>query len=160
MLHSFEIHVTQCRDLFEKRESLKPMKERRKCPTEPLAMAAYTQTSGKNGSIMSRKDLDAINAASQQTWTAESLVKCQFCNRAFLPEKIKIHNKSCTADNPARKVSDPVSRRAADSSYTPSYEQNGGNYDAAGGYDGAADNTDFIRCKECGRSFNGNSYAR
>jgi len=37
MLHSFDIHIAQCRDLFEKREMQKPPKERRSCPQDPFA---------------------------------------------------------------------------------------------------------------------------
>jgi hypothetical protein len=41
MLHSFAIHEAQCRELFEKREALKPPKERRKCPSDPFASTGY-----------------------------------------------------------------------------------------------------------------------
>lgn len=42
MLHSFDIHVVQCRDLFEKREMQKPVKERRSCPQDPFAKGGAT----------------------------------------------------------------------------------------------------------------------
>lgn len=153
MLHSFEIHVAQCRDLFEKREMTKPPKERRKCPTDP--------TIGMKGT-MNPNDLDAVNAASQQAWTG-SLAKCKFCGRSFLQEKLHIHNKSCTADNPARRVDEPVRRgnekpiTSTQQSYDISaYEsQDGFEYAAGsgGGYGG-------YRCNDCGRSFNEIAYEK
>lgn len=146
MLHSFEIHVAQCKDLFEKREMTKPPKERRKCPTDP------TMTFKGN-----MNDLDAVNAASQQAWTG-TLAKCLFCGRSFLPEKIHIHNKSCTADNPARRVDEPVRRgneKPIASSQGPTYNEEDA-YEAAG----TAGAYGGFRCNDCGRSFNEIAYEK
>jgi hypothetical protein len=103
LLPGYERHVQQCRDLFEKREQLKPPKERRACPTDPMLMNAYaTLPSGRKGSY-SNAELDEINTASQRAWEG-TLSSCQHCGRKFLPEKLVIHNRSCTASNPARRV--------------------------------------------------------
>jgi hypothetical protein len=49
-------------------------------------------------------DLDALNQRATDTFNTESLSTCPYCGRTFLPEKLVIHNKSCTAENPARRV--------------------------------------------------------
>jgi hypothetical protein len=36
------------------------------------------------------------------------LQPCQFCDRSFLPDRLIVHHRSCTAFHPARKVSDPI----------------------------------------------------
>jgi protein-arginine kinase activator protein McsA len=164
MLHSFEIHVAQCRDLFEKRENTKLPKERRKCPTDPTAGQSF----GNTNMAMSRKDLDNLNAVSQQVWTAESLSKCRNCGRSFLPEKIGIHNKSCTADNPARRVDESVNRRV-DNLGTP-VQSNGTKSSGMKGSQGYNLNAgegqsnfesgDMVECRDCGRSFNSQAFSK
>jgi hypothetical protein len=105
-----------------------------------------------SGKITS-KELDALNAALQEIWTTETLLRCQNCNRTFLPEKLKIHNRSCTAANPARRVDEPV-KRGNDNDYDAAYTQDlRSNYgDEVGG--------NLIKCKDCGRSFNAVSFPK
>jgi hypothetical protein len=31
-------------------------------------------------------------------------VRCNYCGRKFAPDRLKIHHKSCTRDNPAAKL--------------------------------------------------------
>lgn len=154
MLHSFPIHEAQCRDLFEKRESQKPPKERRKCPEDP--MKGYTPN-------MSAKALDELNAASYKAWSEQALVRCGNCNRTFLPEKLPIHQRSCTADRPARRVDEAVN--AVQSSFTQAELFSAGRGQQNARYnepDDAylANSGDMIPCKNCGRRFNANSYAK
>jgi protein-arginine kinase activator protein McsA len=167
MLHSFEIHITQCRDLFEKRENTKPPKERRKCPSDPTAGQSFGNSS--SGMSMSRKELDSLNAASQQVWTAESLSKCRYCGRSFLPEKIGIHNKSCTADNPARRVDESVNRRvdnlgapaqAYNVTNTTGLKGNQGYNLNAGEGQSYQDDGDLVECRDCGRSFSSQAFSK
>ena len=44
MVHSFAIHETQCRDLFNARENQKPPKERKVCPEDPLIQMRKNQS--------------------------------------------------------------------------------------------------------------------
>lgn len=163
MIHSFAIHEPQCRELFEKREALKPAKERRKCPADPVAHMEAT-----------KGNIDEINDISNQAWS-DNLAKCQFCGRSFLPEKLLIHNKSCTASKPSRSVNSAqrVSSSssssfaatasgtygdAAHSASTP--KRSSGNvsddYATPAGFVPAS----FIQCPTCGRSFNEIAYAK
>lgn len=142
MVHSFAIHEVQCRELFEKREALKPPKERRACPSDPLV--------GRSHDL---KSLDAINAASQESWSAGALAQCQNCGRKFLPEKLIIHNKSCRVDNPARRVDEPVDRRMNSKSSSNRYD-----FDTAE----IAPNVSagLNQCPSCGRTFNEIAYVK
>jgi protein-arginine kinase activator protein McsA len=158
MLHSFAIHEVQCREMFEKWESKKPPKERRKCPEDPMK--------GFH-SNMSMKQLDALNAASHQTWTEQALVRCVNCNRTFLPEKLPIHQRSCTAANPARKVDDSVSTSqygASDRSMsaTLTKRQSTDRFASDSLPDDAslANCGNLVACRNCGRKFSGASYVK
>lgn len=96
LIAGYQHHVSQCGELFLKREALKPPKERRALPIDPYASIPM-------GSNITRKELDEMNAMTQQVFT-QTLAPCAFCGRKFLPEKLVIHNKSCRADNPAKQV--------------------------------------------------------
>ena len=151
MLHSFDIHISQCRDLFEKRENLKPPKERRKCPDDPSANIFNHEKQG--GRSISTKELDSLNSAAMDTWNTESLLQCKNCNRSFLPDKLKIHNKSCTSSNPARRVDESVNRRVNTGTYDISqYNDYATNMDY--------DNGNLNQCKVCGRKFNSVSFQK
>ena len=93
MVHSFAIHEPQCRELFEQRENLKPVKERRPCPVDPAI-------------TLKTNNIDALNAAGN----TGSLIPCIHCNRTFMSDKLRIHHKSCTAKTPARRVDEPIKR--------------------------------------------------
>lgn len=65
------------------------------------------------GGVPSAAELDAMNALATAAFNTEALDTCEHCGRTFLPEKLKIHNKSCTAEKPARRVDQSV-RKSAD----------------------------------------------
>jgi len=96
LLPGFAQHVVQCRELFEKREILKPPKERRPCPPDPMLFS-----SNKRG--YTENELALENAAAMKSFET-TLSQCRNCGRTFLPEKLATHNRSCTSSNPARSV--------------------------------------------------------
>lgn len=100
MVHSFEIHENQCRSLFIERENLKPIKQRRKCPDNPFA------------NKIGLTNLNELNDVAYQSYTT-NLSTCQYCNRKFSEDKLKIHNRSCTSSNPARRIDESVNRRTS-----------------------------------------------
>lgn len=122
MLHSFDIHIKQCKELFLAREALKDPKERKKLPEDPMEKLGFN--GGQSPEKRSSSDaagaaspspanteglsLDEINRMATEAFNNEALSRCAFCGRTFLPEKLAIHNRSCTAENPARKVTDGV----------------------------------------------------
>lgn len=127
-LHSFEIHLKQCKELWIAREAEKDPRVRKPLPEDPMlklgiALDEASQGSGNGGGgggALSARKLEEINRISTQAFNTEALSACEFCGRTFLPEKLAIHNKSCTADNPARKVTDSVNRRQGNSNNTTS----------------------------------------
>lgn len=122
MVHSYEIHLKQCKELWIAREAQKDPRERKPLPEDPAERLGYSTSPAKGGvggssngdggspAPMSAQDLEAINKAANQAYNTESLSVCAFCGRSFLPEKLVIHNRSCTADNPARRANDNVRR--------------------------------------------------
>mmetsp|Transcript_14523 Transcript_14523/g.21374 ORF Transcript_14523/g.21374 Transcript_14523/m.21374 type:complete len:287 (-) Transcript_14523:262-1122(-) len=111
-LASFEIHLKQCKKLWVDRENQKPRHERKPLPPTPRASggggggSSEQAVGGGNtsGADMSQAELDAMNAAAQDAYNNEALSTCLYCGRSFLPEKLLIHNKSCTAEKPAKRV--------------------------------------------------------
>lgn len=134
MVHSYDIHLKQCKELFLAREALKDPRERKKLPEDPMerllkggGAVGESETSspdkrgggGGGGSVMNSPatggalntegmSLDEINRIASEAFNNEALARCAFCGRTFLPEKLAIHNKSCTAENPARRVNEGV----------------------------------------------------
>eukprot|EP01031_Cornospumella_fuschlensis_P036411 gene36411-44170_t len=176
LLPGYDNHVLQCRALFEKREAQKPPKERRQCPPDPMSY----MSSGKYGNE------EEANAAAMKAWES-TLSSCQNCGRSFLPDKLVLHQRSCTASNPARRVNEGV-RRA-----TNQYGEDNGSF-APGSNDSNFNNSRSIgnaglrgtmksqmslnagggpppmnnfpeyvmlnKCANCGRNFNEVSYAK
>jgi hypothetical protein len=119
-LHSFEIHLKQCKELWIAREAEKDPRERKKLPEDPMLKFAGGGGGGSDGGspMPTAKDLEEINKLSTAAFNTEALDTCAFCGRTFLAEKLVIHNRSCTAENPARKLTDGVKRGGAPT-YSP-----------------------------------------
>lgn len=125
-LSSYEIHLKQCKDLWIKREEKKPKNERKPLPEDPFINANHHNTistagahspGGSGGgfsSEISTSQLEAMNAVAQNSYNDVALFKCEWCGRSFLEEKLKIHNRSCTEENPARRVDAKVKVGRAD----------------------------------------------
>lgn len=116
-LHSFDIHLKQCKELWIAREAEKDPRERKKLPEDP-ALKLGIALDGSTEGLPSAKDLEEINKLSTVAFNTEALDTCAYCGRTFLPEKLLIHNKSCTSENPARKLTDGV-KRGGGASNTP-----------------------------------------
>lgn len=116
MLHSYDIHLKQCKELWIARENQKDPRERKKMPEDPFANGGFPGNSsggasgggGDDAHIPTAAELEEMNNRANQIFNTETLSTCAFCGRTFLPEKLAIHNRSCTADNPARRVNDNV----------------------------------------------------
>ena len=104
MLHSFKIHEPQCIKLWEDREKLKPLKERKPCPRDPLReMIREKEKLGKALNLRSRETLDELNKASAEAHNG-TLEACQHCDRTFANGALAKHQKSCTRANPWKKL--------------------------------------------------------
>lgn len=94
---SIKIHIPQCEKKFEDEQKRLPPSQRRKLPDPPMNAVPDT-------SSMSAKELDEHNEAAFRTFNDAVLVPCQYCGRTFLPDRLEIHNRSCTEDRPAKRV--------------------------------------------------------
>lgn len=188
LLPGYDIHVAKCREIFEQREAQKPPKERRACPRDP-----YASMGGRSGG----RSLEEENEIIHQQWKS-NLAQCENCGRSFLPEKLPVHQRSCTSSNPAKRVLGSFRSEAAETwdgrgstsaflepSSTSSGKRGGaaasvrgssfGDDDrtfggqqsfgrsgkAMGGLDQYRDTPEYghlIKCRECGRNFNPDSY--
>lgn len=83
-----------------------PMLSMSKSLSKTSTTANAGTTKVDNGDL----DIEELNRLATATFNTETLETCNFCGRTFLAEKLKIHNRSCTSDNPARKVSENVKR--------------------------------------------------
>lgn len=119
-LSSFNIHVPQCKELWIKREEKKDPKERKPVPLDPL-LQSQSASDNKPASVSENHvndnrsenggmSLEEINRISSEAFNTSALNRCEYCGRTFLPEKLVIHNRSCTAEHPARRVTDAVNR--------------------------------------------------
>lgn len=95
---SITIHEPQCLKKWHLENNKLPKRMQRKPPMKPAAYDALA-TIGTYG----RVDLEKVNEAAFQS-AQEQLIPCNICNRTFLPDRLEIHQRSCTASNPARSV--------------------------------------------------------
>lgn len=98
-LHSFDIHLKQCKELWIAREAQKDPRERKPLPPDPFEAGGCADRTN-----LTPEQLQAINDKSSQQYNSVSLSQCQWCGRTFLPEKLVVHNRSCTQETPAKRI--------------------------------------------------------
>jgi zinc-finger of a C2HC-type len=98
-LHSFGIHIKQCKKLWIAREALKDKCDRKKVPQDPEIMQKYDYSQLID---VSDAELAEINRVTSEIYNTISLSTCLHCGRSFLLERLIVHNRSCTFDNPCR----------------------------------------------------------
>jgi hypothetical protein len=122
-INSYEIHLRQCKELWVAREELKPdPRDRKPLPLDPTSAATFTpkKQHSANTSSVSKNNLDELNRLAIESFNSVSLDRCEVCGRTFLPEKLLIHQRSCSVARPARRVDEPVNRKIGNSSLTSS----------------------------------------
>lgn len=107
LIAGYEHHIKQCAALFEKRQALLPPKERRMLPPRPEAL-------GRGGGLTMQEHNEMAMRA-----MASTMAECEHCGRTFLPEKLAIHHKSCSASTPARRVGQVGQIRSGGSTLSP-----------------------------------------
>ncbi|KAF0693507.1 Aste57867_15533 [Aphanomyces stellatus] len=103
-LSSFEIHLKQCKQLWIAQEELKPLKERRPVPEPPpiLAASAGDDAPLKTAYEMTAEELEAQNRAAQQAFEQKVCQRPSTSLHGIC--RLAIHNRSCTAEHPAKAV--------------------------------------------------------
>lgn len=112
-LHSFDIHVKQCEDSWISEERMKEM-----CDTKPVPNYPTDGLAIHDINLLYCKSTEELTEI-DETFNTVSLSVCLYCGRSFLREKLIIHNKSCTADNPGRPVKTTSEPRFAEECVIP-----------------------------------------
>ncbi|GAQ83333.1 hypothetical protein KFL_001440210 [Klebsormidium nitens] len=107
-------HLSICSKLEKwlNEENKKPKKERRPLPQPPKELPIL------NGPA-SPKEIDAFNEAMYEHWEKEVLESCAYCGRRFKPEALKIHNRSCTAEKPAKPAGTALTAASLSNNLSP-----------------------------------------
>ena len=96
---SIDIHIPQCLKKYEAAQLQLPPEQRRPAPAAPVLLAPSKGVSDA-----------AYNDAAYQALEA-NMAECEHCGRTFAPDRLPIHQRSCTAERPARRR--PASRAGA-----------------------------------------------
>ncbi|CAJ0575638.1 unnamed protein product, partial [Mesorhabditis spiculigera] len=99
---SIGIHEPQCMQKWHAENDKLPKSKRRPPPVKPEAVIV-------GGSV----DVAATNEANWQA-AQGSMVECEHCGRRFKQDRLEVHQRSCTAQNPAKRApSKSVDRKTA-----------------------------------------------
>jgi hypothetical protein len=90
---SIEIHIPQCEKLFMKRQALLPRHQKQRLPDRPRGLPKFS----------SSQEQEEYNNIAFRNFNDKVLKKCDNCGRTFHPERLAIHLRSCTVDNPSRR---------------------------------------------------------
>lgn len=120
---SIAIHLKQCKTRFLEEEAQKPSRERRplpvrawvgnfarrrlRSPPPPPPQPEPSSVDYSDASTFTTKNLEAANDAAFKAYNTAALFPCAHCGRTFLPHALTIHNRSCTADRPAKRPVGP-----------------------------------------------------
>lgn len=74
-------------------------------------MATTGNVAEIDASKLSQKELEALNKNALSDFYEKVLVPCPWCGRTFLEDKLKIHNRSCTEEHPAKRVGEGAKPR-------------------------------------------------
>jgi len=96
---SITIHEPHCIKKWHAENKKLPKHLRRKMPSKP----DYSKLA--NGDYDGNY-IDQVNEASYKA-AQEQLIPCRNCGRTFLPDRLQVHQKSCTSDNPMKKLQRP-----------------------------------------------------
>ncbi|KAM3127935.1 hypothetical protein pb186bvf_019954 [Paramecium bursaria] len=81
-----------CKVKFLNEEAKKPPNQRRPLPSTPKGLQGSQQY-----------NLEEYNNNAMETYNNDALVRCQNCDRTFLPDSLIRHQKACTADKPFKR---------------------------------------------------------
>ena len=87
---SLPIHIKSCARLWEEKELKKPPAERKAIPVAPENLPQGTTV----------KDITKHNDIVNDYFNNNVMVQCPNCCRTFFEDRIEIHLRSCTSENP------------------------------------------------------------
>uniref|UniRef100_A0A1I7XF53 Zinc finger protein 474 n=1 Tax=Heterorhabditis bacteriophora TaxID=37862 RepID=A0A1I7XF53_HETBA len=90
---SISIHEPKCLEKWHIENNKLPKKQRRQAPVKPKVIK------DKDGNV----DVEAMNEAAWEN-SQKLMVQCEHCGRRFQEDRLPVHQRSCTAENPAKKI--------------------------------------------------------
>lgn len=82
-IHSIDIHLQHCQELYRKRQVCLPVPDQQPLPSL--------------GDV-SDLTLQERNERAQSLYNDSALVPCQYCDRTFYPDRLKVHLRSCVKE--------------------------------------------------------------
>lgn len=93
---SLKIHMKSCKTKFELAQKDLPPNRRRNADKiiadYERNQAMMNQGVGGNGAF----NMDALNQQAFDQYNKDALVKCEFCGRTFLPDRLEVHQRICS----------------------------------------------------------------
>lgn len=96
---SLGIHLPVCRKKFQIEQKSLPDNLKRVEPEPPQLLDKILAEED-----ISEDDIKNYNDRAVEIWNNETLVKCDHCNRSFLPEKLSKHQKCCSLEKPMQNL--------------------------------------------------------
>ena len=97
---SISIHAEACEKRFLAEQAALPLRERKPLP-KPIDYSVIG-VGGQSEEALQRS-MEAINEAARAA-SDTLMAACAHCGRTFNPERLVIHNRSCTAEHPAKRL--------------------------------------------------------
>ncbi|KAI6190949.1 hypothetical protein M3Y97_00174100 [Aphelenchoides bicaudatus] len=99
---SIEIHQPKCLEKWRVQNQKLPKHQRKAEPVKPEIIRTH------DGGI----DMIATNEAMYQA-AQQQLVGCEHCGRTFNPDRLEVHQRSCSSVNPAKSIPGSLKTRHA-----------------------------------------------
>jgi len=102
-INSISIHVSACEKLYQEKQANLPPRERKALPEKIDYSSLMSRGLGGSESQDAGALVDKLNEEARET--SNSLMEsCSNCGRTFNPDRLVVHNRSCTADRPHKKL--------------------------------------------------------
>ena len=88
---SLKIHMKSCKQKFELAQQDLPPNKRRSADKIIANYEANNRAIGGGGKF----NMDALNQQAFDQYNQDALVKCEYCGRTFLPDRLPVHQKVC-----------------------------------------------------------------
>ena len=88
---SLNIHMKSCKEKFERQQRDLPPNQRRNADKIIASYNANNARLHAGGNY----NMDALNQQAFDQYNNDALVKCEYCGRTFLPDRLAVHQRVC-----------------------------------------------------------------
>ena len=88
---SLNIHMKSCKEKFERQQRDLPANQRRNADKIIANYNANNARLHAGGNY----NMDALNQQAFDQYNNDALVKCEYCGRTFLPDRLAVHQRVC-----------------------------------------------------------------